>query len=129
MSDRYYKLRRDSYRYSREAFGSSFRTRERRWGKQRGFININLQPLLDGKAMLSRFLIYVLCFLSVAMTAYAGVQEHTIQRLKSDIEEGNSVQCDPGYLSKVVDGARVTCVMQRVSPGMATYRKVMMVRP
>ena len=124
------KYRRDSYRSSREAFGKSYRTmRERRWNRKRGLdIDLFRNLYIQGKAAATRFFVYALFFLSVVMTAYAGIQQHTIQKLRYDIEEGNSVQCDPGYLSKIVDGARVTCVMQKASPSMATYRKVMMVR-
>lgn len=120
-----------SYRSSRDAFGTSFHSSERRW-RNRGSrfdFSAHLDTLaLKIKGVATKILFYIMFFLSLTMTAYASYQAHTIHQLRTAIEEGNSTQCDDGYLSKIVDGGRVTCVMQRVAPGMVTYKKVMSIR-
>ena len=42
-------------------------------------------------------------------------QDNEIKRMKF----AGDLQCDSGYIAKVVEGEKVTCIMHRVSPGTA----------
>ena len=58
----------------------------------------------------------------IVLGGYVIQQEQKITQLKHEMKEGNNIQCDPGYIAKVVQGPKVTCLMLRTAPGSVTNR-------
>lgn len=65
-----------------------------------------------------------LVILLICTTALGFVQYARLVILQQEVAEGNQTSCDEGYVAKIVDGSKVTCVMMRVGPAMVTHKQV-----
>lgn len=63
-----------------------------------------------------------LAILLVCSIVFGAVQYARLMLLQQDILEGNQTTCDDDYVAKIVDGSKVTCVMQRLGPAMVTHK-------
>lgn len=78
---------------------------------------------LESKVIAWRTVTVLLVITVCTLVVYCTHVEIKLMNIRYDIEEGNSVKCDPGYASKIVDGSKVTCIMQRVGVGVVTRSK------
>lgn len=65
-----------------------------------------------------------LVILLICTTVLGFVQYARLVILQQEVMEGNQTSCDEGYVAKIVDGSKVTCVMMRVGPAMVTHKQV-----
>lgn len=65
-----------------------------------------------------------LVILLICTTVLGFVQYARLVILQQEVMEGNQTSCDDGYVAKIVDGSKVTCVMMRVGPAMVTHKQV-----
>jgi len=77
---------------------------------------------MDRKLRVAQRLVAVLSVLLIAAISFGLVQYALLMQLRYEVSEGNKTSCDDGYVAKIVDGSKVTCVMLRVGPGMVTHR-------
>jgi hypothetical protein len=69
-------------------------------------------------------LVTALLILLTCAVVFGAVQYARLSILQQEIKEGNQTTCDEDYVAKIVDGSKVTCVMQRMGPAMVAHKVV-----
>jgi hypothetical protein len=64
--------------------------------------------------------LFLLVVLLMGMVTW---KTHELSRAYHEMEQGNHVQCDDGYIAKVVRAGEVTCIMTRLGPGVSTRKE------
>lgn len=86
------------------------------------FIGIHLL-YLNSKILAWRVVSGVLVVGFIFLTCFVAYQENEVKKMRYIMGIGDHVTCDDGYIAKVVDGGKVTCLMYRTAPGAVTFPK------